>query len=106
MFAKLPAPLRHLLLLLLSGTLTYLLDLIPDLNLPSSILPVITLLITALLAWVTPLVQSYGLGQAPADASKDDDLVAATDNSSRPEDGFQTLEQDPKVVYDEEGGVV
>ena len=102
MLGKLPAPVRHLLLLVVAASLTGLLEALPSLDIPVDVLPFVTGLIAVILAWVTPLIQSYGLGVVPeiADATSLDDLVQATDNSSQAEDGPQRISQDPNVVIE------
>lgn len=102
MFGKLPAPARHLLLLILAASLTGLLKALPSLEIPDNLVPFVTGFIAVILAWVTPLVQAYGLGVVPeiADATSLDDLVQTTDNSSQPEDGPQRISQDPDVVIE------
>ena len=102
MFGKLPATARHLLLLILAASLTGLLKTLPSLEIPDNLVPFVTGFIAVILAWVTPLVQAYGLGVVPeiADATSLDDLVQATDNSSQAADGPQRISQDPDVVIE------
>jgi hypothetical protein len=98
MIARLSAPIRHLLLLLLAAGLTFAAEQLPSLDLNAQASSLLTLAIAALLAWLTPLIQSYGLGQLGAEATDLDDFVTATDNSSRPDDGPQDVSQDPNVT--------
>lgn len=60
MIAKIPAPIRHLILVLIAAGLTGLAELLPSLDISPGLLPFVTAAIALLLAWVTPLVQSYG----------------------------------------------
>ena len=89
-------------LLILAASLTGLLKALPSLEIPDNLVPFVTGFIAVILAWVTPLVQAYGLGVVPeiADATSLDDLVQTTDNSSQPEDGPQRISQDPDVVIE------
>lgn len=57
-----PAQVRHLLLLVLAALLTGLAEILPSLNLPATLLPFLGATITYALAWVTPLITSYGVG--------------------------------------------
>jgi hypothetical protein len=98
MLGRLPAQVRHLLLLLLAAGLTFVIEQLPSVELSPVVASAVTLLVTALLAWVTPLIQSYGLGQLGAEATDLDALAEATNNSDRPEDGPQDISQDPELV--------
>jgi hypothetical protein len=64
----LPAPLRHLLLLVAAVVLTWLgTDILPFLQNESNVTGgLIAGLLTAFLAWATPLVSSYGVGSQRA----------------------------------------
>jgi hypothetical protein len=103
MIGRLPVQVRHLLLLLLSAAVTFGLEQLPSLELTPMQASIGTLVLTALLAWVTPLVQGYGLGQVKADATELDEFAEATDNSERPEDGSQKVIQDPNHEYVSDG---
>jgi Na+/citrate or Na+/malate symporter len=62
--ASLPAPLRHLILLLISAGLGWVgADLIPALNDQAGYGVLLASVIAAVLAYVTPLVNSYGVGK-------------------------------------------
>lgn len=62
--ASLPAPLRHLVLAVISLTLGWVsADLIPALNDQAGYGVLVAGLIAAVLAYVTPLVNSYGVGK-------------------------------------------
>lgn len=60
--SNVPAPIRHLLLLVIAAVLTGLAEVLPSLDIPTSVLPFVMAGITYALAWVTPLIQSYGVG--------------------------------------------
>ena len=62
MLSSLPAPWRHFLLVVLAAVLTGLAELLPSVNISATVLPFLTAGIAYALAWVTPLVQSYGVG--------------------------------------------
>lgn len=100
--ARAPAPIRHLILLLLAAGLTYGTEQLPNVTLNPQLKPLLALILAALLAWVTPLIQSYGLGQEKADATYLDDFAEQTDNGSRPEDGPGDPTQDPASEFPEE----
>lgn len=62
-----PAPLRHLLLITLAGLLGWAgTDLIPWVHDQAGYGILASTLLTVLLAWVTPLVQAYGVGARAA----------------------------------------
>jgi hypothetical protein len=67
---KLPAPVRHVILLALSVVIGYVgTDVVPDLSDRSPVVGVLAgALVTAVLAIVTPLVSSYGVGAGTARA--------------------------------------
>lgn len=60
--SSIPAPIRHFLLVVLAAVLTGLAELLPQVNISATVLPFLTAGIAYALAWVTPLVQSYGIG--------------------------------------------
>ena len=57
------APVRHLILVFIAAGVTALADNLDSMNIPVTWLPFITGGLAIVLAWLTPLVQSYGLGQ-------------------------------------------
>jgi hypothetical protein len=65
MVSRIPAPIRHMLLVVLAAALTAAAELAPSLNIPTAWLPFVTAGIAYALAWITPLVQSYGAGSGP-----------------------------------------
>ena len=64
--SSIPAPVRHLILVVLAALLTGVTELLPSVNLSPAVAPFVTAAIGYALAWVTPLVQSYGVGSDPA----------------------------------------
>ena len=60
--SNLPAPIRHLILLVIAAGPTRLADVVGAPGTPVTVLPFVTAAITYALAWVTPLIQSYGVG--------------------------------------------
>ncbi len=65
MISRIPAPIRHLLLVILAAALAAAAEVAPSLDISTAWLPFVTAAIAYALAWVTPLVQSYGLGAGP-----------------------------------------
>ena len=59
---NLPAPVRHLILVVIAAILTAVGTNVDAFGLPDSYVPFVSALVTYGLAWVTPLVQSYGVG--------------------------------------------
>lgn len=92
MLATLPAPVRHVLLLLAAALLTGLAEVLPSLDIPTTVLPFITAAIALALAWVTPLIQAYGVGKDRGGQP------AATDNGPTQHDPVQDASQDPEVI--------
>lgn len=70
MLDKLSSAQRHAALLLLAGILGTLSTNIDLFGLADGIKPIVVALITVALAWITPLVKAYGVGQEPVDTTE------------------------------------
>ena len=63
MLDKLPAPVRHSALMLLSALLAWAVEALPGLNLPPIWAGIAGVVITQAIAFVTPLTKQYGVGK-------------------------------------------
>ena len=63
MLDKLPPEYRHLTLIIIVVVLTWCADLIPQVDIHPLVAPLAGALVTALLAYFTPLTRQYGVGK-------------------------------------------
>ena len=63
MLDKLPAEYRHLALILIVVVLTWSADAIPQVDIHPVVAPLLGAVVTALLAYFTPLTRQYGVGK-------------------------------------------